>query len=137
VQLLLKGVNAMADEMQQLKIRLPDDLKKQIEAVAGRNNRSLNSEVVRRLQSSLSTSEKLTTALTMNMYIAQLDEKIRQVLTDHGPMGAESFQKQRNQVSKLLQKVEMDMESELGELPFNRHRPTCDLEDHPIFKVPK
>lgn len=127
----------MADEMQQLKIRLPDELKKQIEAVAGRNNRSLNSEVVRRLQSSLSTSEKLTTALTMNMYIEQLDQKIRQVLMDHGPMGAESLQKQRNQVSKLLQKVEMDMESELGELPFNRHRATCDLEDHPIFKVPK
>ena len=123
----------MSDEMQQVKLRLPEELKQRIAVSAERNGRSINSEVVKRLQDSLNTSEKLSTAVTLNMYIEMLDSRIRQILQDHGRLTAEGYQNQRNHVSALLSKVESELEAELGALPIPRHRATCAWEDHPLF----
>lgn len=119
----------MADEMQQMKLRLPEDLKLKIAASAERNKRSLNSEVIKRLQDSLNTSDKLSSALIINMYMEILLQRIDQIRKDHPTWGAENYTKQRIQLSKLLKRIESELEAEIGELPIPRHRQHITIED--------
>lgn len=49
-------IPAMSREDPQMKVRLPADLKDQVEAAAKTNNRSMNAEIVARLQASFSPS---------------------------------------------------------------------------------
>lgn len=55
----------MSREDQQMKVRLPADLKQRIEEAAGTARRSLNSEIVERLQESFEPREPVTVRINL------------------------------------------------------------------------
>lgn len=67
-------MRGMSREDQQMKVRLPADLKQRIEEAAGTARRSLNAEIVARLQESFAPSEPLTINL-----IAEEETKMKDI----------------------------------------------------------
>ena len=61
-------------------IRLPDGLRPEIAAVASRNHRSMNSEIIHRLERSLSLERVLD---QKNRVIAQLLDRITELEAKH------------------------------------------------------
>ena len=59
------NMRGMSREDQQMKVRLPADLKQRIEEAAGTARRSLNAEIVARLQESFEPREPVTVRINL------------------------------------------------------------------------
>lgn len=132
----------MAADDPQTRLRFPSDLRARLEEAAKENARSLNAEVVARLQQSLLPSAQLNDIDALKRMIALMDEasKIKDALIAHyesGQRGADYFWRQSVQDlltgRKLTAKQRREYELLLDQLNRRLHgqEAVSDLPPHP------